>query len=164
MPLFNKKKPQYVLCPRCELNYFMPEKKQAYCAICLAELGEGDPSILIPDDDNIGETLCPVCKANFMLPGETMCFLCAKESDRLVESEDDSELSENWADIEYDDPDLDVIPLEMLEEEEAAEDDEYYAEESEEADDFDEEFSESFYDEADDDEEDDIDDEEDEEE
>ncbi|MCL2751534.1 MAG: hypothetical protein FWE62_02130 [Firmicutes bacterium] len=147
--LFKQKKAQFSLCPRCELNYFVPDKKHKYCEVCLAEMGEGDPSILIPDDDEIGaEILCPVCKGNYMLPGEAMCFLCSKEDDGVMESED-APIAENWADIGFDDPDLDVIPMEMLEEEEAAEDEEYYGEE-ESVDDFEEEYSDSFYDGVDD--------------
>lgn len=131
-----KKKQEYVMCPRCELNYFITQKKRKYCDVCLAELGEVDPSILIPDDDDIAmETLCPVCKANFMLPMESMCFLCAKERSNVVEAED-VPISDNWVEIDdtYETDEMEVIPLELLEEEEAAEDDEYYDEADEELD------------------------------
>ena len=43
-----EKKPIYILCPRCELNYI--NKKDKYCNVCKAELGLVDPSILLPDD------------------------------------------------------------------------------------------------------------------
>lgn len=145
-----KKKPEYVQCPRCELNYFIIQKKRKYCDVCLAELGEVDPSILIPDDDEIAaETLCPVCKANFMLPGEAMCFLCAKERTSVVDAED-VPISDSWVEMDTFETDgMEVIPLEMLEEEEAAEDDEYYDEDADEE--LDEDFDIKYSDDEDDD-------------
>ena len=43
------KKPAYILCPRCELNYI--DVKEKYCTVCKAEMGLVDPSILLPDDE-----------------------------------------------------------------------------------------------------------------
>lgn len=86
-----EKRPVYVLCPRCELNYI--EKKDKLCNVCKAELGLVDKSILIPDDEELEvERLCPVCHVNYLAEDEDICFLCqkAKEEKEPIESEVDS--------------------------------------------------------------------------
>lgn len=118
------KKPQYELCPRCELNYFIPDKNTQYCDVCMAELRLTDPSILIPDEDSEIEVICPVCKINFMAPDETMCFLCAKEqSDKLAQTEE----PEDWlAEEEAVEPEEEPIEISLSElEEEELEDEEF---------------------------------------
>jgi hypothetical protein len=114
-------KPKYVLCPRCELNYFSAEdKKKKYCDVCLAELNLVDPGILIPDEDAELEVLCPVCKLNYMSPDEEMCFLCAKE--RADKTEKDEDTLDTWGSfLEADDTvdnDLEVSFSELEEEDE----------------------------------------------
>lgn len=118
------KKPVYVLCPRCELNYI--NKKDKYCTVCKAEMGILDPSILIPDEEEAGVLkLCPVCRVNYLDDDEEICFLCQKERDeKAVDGEettlfDGEELPEEAAE-----EDLDIIPLSVLEEEENEEEEE----------------------------------------
>lgn len=86
-----QQKPKYIMCPRCELNYFAAtDSSRKYCDVCLAELNLVDPGILIPDEDSELEILCPVCKVNYMSSDEEMCFLCFKEQNDKVEKEDES--------------------------------------------------------------------------
>ena len=49
----------YILCPRCELNYI--EESEEYCTVCKAEMGLIDPGILIPEEEvESSEKLCPI--------------------------------------------------------------------------------------------------------
>lgn len=119
-----EKKPEYVLCPRCELNYFLASKNQKYCDVCLAEMNKVDPNILIPEDeDNELEVLCPVCKVNYMAPDEEMCFLCAKEHNEKLK-----EAPAEWDDTLADDTPIEDEPIEIslseLEDEEKEDDEE----------------------------------------
>ena len=125
-----KKKPEYVLCPRCELNYIIAgDKKRKYCDVCLAELNLVDPGILIPDEDAELEVICPACKINYMSPDEEICFLCAKERGEKEVIEPDDVEGDNWnyADEEplADDP-IEISLSELAEEEEAEEEDDEY--------------------------------------
>ena len=119
-----QKKPIYVLCPRCELNYI--EEKDQYCNVCKAELGLVDKSILIPDDEEMEtEKLCPVCKMNYLNDDEEVCFLCQKHRDaKDIEPEDD----ESWMNYseEEDKPQDDEmeISLELVADEEEEEEEE----------------------------------------
>ncbi|HEY8443525.1 MAG TPA: hypothetical protein VIL24_01850 [Clostridia bacterium] len=144
------KKPEYVLCPRCELNYFIPNKNQKYCTICLAEMNKADPNILIPEDEDSDlEVLCPVCKINYMAPDEEMCFMCAKEHKKEPEEDVD------WDKID-DEPPVEDEPIEIpLDELEAQELDEEVDEEIQdeyEDDDFFDDFEDEDFDEDDEDE------------
>lgn len=148
----DEKKPIYVLCPRCELNYI--GKKDKYCTICKAELGLVDPSILIPDEEEAGiEKLCPVCQVNYIAEDEEICFLCQKEredkdggneedwensvtpDDSVVDDEieitlvgefdeEDEQLEESIKDKEPDDFNFDVDPDDFIQDEEEEEEDE----------------------------------------
>ncbi len=81
------KKPVYIRCPRCELNYI--EKKDKLCSVCKAELSA-------KKDEFIGDLdleLCPICKTNYIQPDEIMCATCLKEH----QTEDD-DVSTDWED------------------------------------------------------------------
>ena len=81
------KKPVYIRCPRCELNYI--EKKDKLCSVCKAELSA-------KKDEFIGDLdleLCPICKTNYIQPDEIMCATCLKEH----QAEDD-DVSTDWED------------------------------------------------------------------
>lgn len=105
------KKPVYVLCPRCELNYFIANKTQKYCTICLAEMNKADPEMLIPEeDDNELETLCPVCKVNYMTSDEEMCFMCSKEHSEKAPAESHPE---GWEDFVEEEPVVEEEPIEI---------------------------------------------------
>jgi hypothetical protein len=171
------KKPVYVKCPRCELNYI--NKKDKLCNICKAELNQ-PPSFYSTSDeaeDNLLE-LCPVCKSNYISFDEDICEKCRSKESGAADDED-----ENWRSFLDDDADGVAIttedgieiPLSKLEEEELEKDldGDFFDEEEEEPeedykndeDDFeelDEDFDEDFDDEEEDDEGKDFDDEEDE--
>ncbi len=137
-------RPVYILCPRCEINYI--DKKDKYCAVCKAELGMGDPSILLPDDDeDQTERICPVCHVNFLAEDEEICIECKKERDeKEKEVSEVSEDEDNPADWEpFADEEEEEIPDGMQEiliddeDEEEEEEDEEVETVSDEPDDFD---------------------------
>lgn len=136
-------RPVYVLCPRCEINYI--DKKDKYCAVCKAELGMGDPSIFLPEDDESqSERICPVCHINLLAEDEEICIECKKESEeKEKESKEVSGDEDNPADWEpFADEEEEEIPDGMQEifadeEEEEEEDDEIVETVSDEPDDFD---------------------------
>lgn len=93
-----EKKPVYIRCPRCELNYCL--KKDKYCSVCKAEMS-GDAEALM---DDLDLELCPICKTNYIQPDEIMCATCIKEREANGESIDsDKEWEEymNRDDEEY---------------------------------------------------------------
>ena len=119
-------KTEYVICERCELNYV--PKKQKYCDVCKAELSRDGASMLLPDEDEELERLCPVCKVNYMNPDEEMCFMCVKERADKDDSEpdwDDYEKDAEADDLIEDEP-LDIPLDELAEEEEALEEEEEF--------------------------------------
>ncbi len=136
-------RPVYVLCPRCEINYI--DKKEKLCAVCKAELGMGDPSILLPDEEEAQvERMCPVCGVNVLGEDEEICIECKKErDDKEKEASEASEDEDNPADWEpFGDEDEEEIPDGMQEilideEEEEEEEDEIVESVSDEPDDFD---------------------------
>ena len=67
------KKPVYVRCPRCELNYI--EKKDKLCSVCKAELSANKDDFM----SDLDLELCPICKTNYIPPDEIMCATCLKE-------------------------------------------------------------------------------------
>lgn len=67
------KKPVYIRCPRCELNYI--EKKDKLCSVCKAELAVNKDEFL----NDLDLELCPICKTNYIQPDEIMCATCLKE-------------------------------------------------------------------------------------
>lgn len=120
------KKPAYILCPRCELNYI--KSKDRYCTVCKAEMGLVDPSILLPDEEEVGlEKLCPVCQVNYIGEDEEICFLCQKEREEREAADKASE----WDELERDSDDINnpigIIPIDedaLLGDDEETEDEE----------------------------------------
>ena len=97
------KKPVYILCPRCELNYI--QKKDKYCDICKAEMKAG--SLEEEEVDDMELEICPVCHINYVADGETMCQSC------LENRSDDDEDNIDWKDYldkkdDEEDDDLDI--------------------------------------------------------
>lgn len=130
-------KPKYILCPRCELNYI--NESDGYCKVCQAELGLADPSILIPDEEELsGEKLCPICKVNYIAEDEEICFLCKREKETKESPEENDDAWRDFVDDEVpdDSKEMSEISLSELADEEEEEDED---EESDEAlpDDFD---------------------------
>ena len=94
------KKPVYVRCPRCELNYI--QKKDKLCSVCKAELAAKDDYI-----DDIDLELCPICKTNYIQSDEIMCAACLKEHQT-----EDGELSGDWEDYLTREDDEDTMTIE----------------------------------------------------
>lgn len=97
---------EYVVCPRCELNYIAPKDK--LCKVCKAEIGLIDASILIPEEEET-ERLCPICNVNYIGEDEMVCFLCLKERDKKTGDEE-----EEWVEFEIEPDDEDLQPEEDL--------------------------------------------------
>lgn len=81
------KKPVYIRCPRCELNYI--QKKDKYCSVCKAEMEAKKDYV-----DDIDLELCPICKTNYIQPDEIMCASCLKEH----RADEDVDLIDDWDD------------------------------------------------------------------
>ena len=150
----------YILCPRCELN-FIDADAQEYCEVCLKELsGEKTFTDDFEAEEAIEETeLCPICGENYMQYGEKMCEECKKKSayeeDLNEEDEDKEDASwRSYLDDDEDDIDLGIPDSEFDEEEEEEEEDEEVEEEEE----FEYVSPDDYYDMDDDDDEDDEDD------
>ncbi len=79
------KKPVYVRCPRCELNYI--QKRDKFCSVCKAEMEAKKDYV-----DDIDLELCPICKTNYIQPDEIMCASCLKEH----RTDEDDELADDW--------------------------------------------------------------------
>ncbi len=124
-------KKTYILCPRCELNYM--DSREKYCDVCKAELGIGEASFLLPEEEDESEgKLCPICHTNYCEDGEDMCIECKKE--RAAKDKEEEE-TDNWHDddeavAEMDDDIMEKylmgeeIPIGDLDEEEEQEEDE----------------------------------------
>lgn len=80
------KKPVYIRCPRCELNYI--EKKDKLCSVCKAELSANKDAFV----NDLDLELCPICKTNYIQPDEIMCATCLKEH----QSEDGEITGDDW--------------------------------------------------------------------
>lgn len=169
------KKPAYVKCPRCELNYI--ERKQKLCNICKAELNQ-PPSFYntIDESDDTLLELCPVCKSNYISLDDDVCEKCrVRETpfgdEAVLRPEDDDENWRTFLDDEAEEVSITTedgieISLSKLEEEELekdfSEDDDFFKDDEEEEfeeeavdeDDF-EELDEELLDDDDDEEEDD---------
>lgn len=81
------RKPVYIRCPRCELNYI--EKKDKLCSVCKAELSA-------KKDEFVGDLdleLCPICKTNYIQPDEIMCSTCLKDH-----QSEDADNGNDWED------------------------------------------------------------------
>lgn len=118
------KKPVFIICPRCELNYI--QQKEKFCQICKAEMGLVDPSILIADieDEDVEGKLCPICNTNYCEDGEDLCIVCRKEKatrEKAVEPDswDDPDDVET---VGIDDDSIVEVSLSQLEEEEEEDD------------------------------------------
>ncbi|MBQ7368945.1 MAG: hypothetical protein IJW60_04485, partial [Clostridia bacterium] len=89
----------YVLCPRCELNYIDADEEE-FCGVCVKELsGEKTLGDDIEAEAESEETeLCPICGENYMRYGESMCEECKKKSDYEDETldEDEDEEVASW--------------------------------------------------------------------
>ncbi|MDD2445276.1 MAG: hypothetical protein PHX09_00425 [Clostridia bacterium] len=83
------KKPVYIRCPRCELNYCV--KKDKYCSVCKAEMN-GNKDI----SEDLDLELCPICKTNYIQADEIMCATCLKERKHAGDDYDE-DLEEEWA-------------------------------------------------------------------
>lgn len=107
----------YILCPRCELN-FIDEDEQEYCEVCMKEL-TGEKSFVdnLEEEESGEETeLCPLCGENRMRFGEEMCEECKKKSvyeDEVDDSDDEDDFDKNktwedFADMDDDEEDIDI--------------------------------------------------------
>ena len=94
------KKPVYVRCPRCELNYI--QKKDKYCSVCKSEM-EAKKDYTDDIDDL---ELCPICKTNYIQPDEIMCATCLKEH-----RNEDGELTGDWDEYMNRDDQEDVMTM-----------------------------------------------------
>ena len=150
----------YILCPRCELNFIDADEKE-YCEVCEKELrGEKTFADDFSAEEETEETeLCPICGENYMCFGETMCEECKKKSeyDEEPTEEDEDKEDASWRSyLDDEDEDLDLgIPDSEFEDEDEEEEEE--EEETTEEEDF-EYVSADDYDAFDDDDDDDDDD------
>lgn len=107
-----EKKPVYIKCPRCELNWI--KKKDRFCDVCKREMRAGsleDETI----EDDLELELCPVCKINYIADGETMCASCLEES--LLEDKDESTTWKTFiSKDEVEEDDEDFLPIDEEEE------------------------------------------------
>ena len=135
----------YILCPRCELNYI--KRGEEYCDVCKAELKKGPQLVFAIDEEEEIETMeiCPKCGVNYLKPGESLCENCRRLRD--VEEEPDAENDEKWKEFldekeEEEEESEEMLSLNKLAEEEGEklfdEEEEEEVEESvdDEADDF----------------------------
>lgn len=136
-------RPVYIICPRCEINYI--DKREKLCAVCKVELGIGDPSILLPEEDEEqDERICPVCHVNLLNEDEDICFECKKEredtekeSKELTEDDDDNSNWDPFAEDEEEQIPDGMREIFIDEEEEEEEEEEEIDSVSDEPDDFD---------------------------
>lgn len=84
------KKPVYVKCPRCDLNYI--DKKDKLCNICKAELSMPNSFYSDEGEDSLLD-LCPLCKSNYISLEEDLCEKCRGKDQPLpvapVEEDED---------------------------------------------------------------------------
>ncbi len=80
------RKPVYIRCPRCELNYI--EKKDKLCSVCKAEMSTNRDDLV----SDLDLELCPICKTNYIQPSEIMCANCLKDH----QSEDGEISGNDW--------------------------------------------------------------------
>ena len=79
----------YILCPRCDLNYILDTED--YCAVCKADLKIG-PKLMFSaqDDDDISEKiLCPNCRTRYIDIEEDLCEYCRNDALRKNDHEAD---------------------------------------------------------------------------
>lgn len=104
--------PQYIKCPRCELNYIL--KKDKFCDVCKSEMKAGilDESDFDEFDVAEGMRLCPVCKVNYISDDENMCVSCQEEQGSMVKDDEPDWRGFVDKNNETDDEDLDLLPVE----------------------------------------------------
>ena len=92
----------YVLCPRCELN-FIDADEQEYCEVCINELSGAKSFVDSFEEEEGAEEmeLCPICGENYMRFGEKMCDECKKKSEYeeeidVEETDDDPDKTDAW--------------------------------------------------------------------
>lgn len=155
----------YVLCPRCELN-FIDADKEEYCEVCVKELsGKKTFTDDFEAEEALEETeLCPICGENYMQFGEKMCEECKKKADYEEEPSEEDEDTEDaswrsYLDDEDEEVDLGIPDSEFDDEEQEEEEEE--EENQDYGDDFEYVSADDYYGDDDDDEDDDEDDEDD---
>lgn len=102
-------KPQYIKCPRCELNYIL--KKDKYCDVCKKEMKAG--SLEDIDDEYLEDEeleLCPICKTNYLSDGESICASCQEE--HSSKDVDDDVDWRTFVQKQDEDDELDLLPIE----------------------------------------------------
>lgn len=70
---------KYKKCPRCGLNYILPQDE--LCIVCRDEIA-GRKSIF--DQEDSEELLCPYCEKNTMGIDDIMCKQCAAKRSKDV--------------------------------------------------------------------------------
>ena len=125
----------YVLCPRCELNFINADEDE-FCEVCMNEIsGAKTFSDDLEEEEAREETeLCPICGENYMQYGEKMCEECKKKADYEDETLDTDEDEEDaswrsYLDDEDEEIDLGIPDSEFEEEEEVEEEEEQVEEE-----------------------------------
>lgn len=93
------KKPVYIRCPRCELNYI--QKKDKFCPVCKADMEAKRDYV-----DDLDLELCPICKTNYIQPDEIMCASCLKEH-----RPEDGDITSDWQDYYSREDDEDVMTM-----------------------------------------------------
>ena len=107
-----KKTPEYIKCPRCELNYIL--KKDKYCEVCKSEMRAGALEDEDLDDFDEDMRLCPVCHTNYINDDETMCASCLEEKMSIGAKEEEPD----WRSFvekeasEENEEELDLLPIE----------------------------------------------------
>ena len=94
------KKPVYIRCPRCELNYI--QKKDKYCSVCKSEMEAKRDYV-----DDLDLELCPICKTNYIQSDEIMCASCLKDHQN-----ENGEINEDWEEYMNRDDEDDVATVE----------------------------------------------------
>ncbi len=124
----------YIICPRCELNYIDADE-QEYCEVCLKELS-GAKTFADDFEEEVDEEteLCPICGDNYMRAGEKMCDECKAKSEYEEESTDDPDDDDAWRSYLDDEDEPEEMDMQFGEEfeEEFGEEEEEEEEESEE--------------------------------
>ena len=134
--------PNYILCPRCELNYILDNEE--YCDVCKADLKLGPKLMFIAQDDDFEKILCPICKTRYIESEEyTACEYCRNDALRKNDHEpdvlDDAD-DESWRQYLDDDEKAEIanrgdeeesILLSQIEKEEAFKDEMFNEEEEE---------------------------------
>ena len=105
----------YVICPRCELN-FIDEDEQEFCDVCLKELS-GEKLLADDFEEEIDEEmeLCPVCGENHMRLGEKMCEECRMKADYDDEAAAEAENEDAWRSYLDDDDTTDDLDIPLSE-------------------------------------------------